>query len=102
LLPRTPDQAFAGYVALARPALDRLTGRVRPPPLTLPLSAKISSRVGVADIVLLAERDGCFAPLAVGDLPLHCLVAATHIAIVDAGSEGQAQGDACVADPLDD
>jgi molybdopterin biosynthesis enzyme len=101
-LPAAPDQAVAGYMALVRPALDRLGGRVRAAPRALPLAAKISSRVGVAELALLREQDGRFTPLCVGDCPLHALTSATHLALIDAGSEGLGAGDICAADPLDD
>ena len=101
-LPAAPDQAFAGYIALVRPALDRLASRVRPGPRALPLAAKISSRVGVAELALLREQDGRYTPLCVGDCPLHALTSATHVALIDAGSEGLGAGEICAADPLDD
>lgn len=101
LLPRQPDQALAGFIALVRPALDRLCARAAAAQLSLPLAAKISSRGGVAEIVLLKARDGFFAPLAVGDCPLQALAHATHVALIGAGSEGHAAGDIFAADPLD-
>lgn len=100
LIPPTPDQAFAVYWALARPALDRLAARAPRERRTMPLAGKIASRVGVAEIAVLSERDGRFLPLAAGDLPLQLLTRATHAAILPAGSEGHAAGEPFAAEPL--
>lgn len=100
-LPPAPDQMAAGWMTLVRPALDRLAARQRPAPLALPLSAKISSRVGIAELALLKEIAGMFAPLAVGDCPLQFFTLATHAALIAAGSEGHAAGETIAADPLD-
>jgi molybdopterin molybdotransferase len=101
VLPRQPDQALAGFLALVRPALDCLCERRPAAQLCLPLTAKISTRVGVAELVLMNVQDGFFAPLAVGDCPLQALSLATHVVLVDASSEGHGAGDICAADPLD-
>jgi molybdopterin molybdotransferase len=101
VLPRQPDQALAGFIALVRPALDRLSSRTPAAQLYLPLAAKISSRVGVAELVLLKAQDGCFIPLATGDCPLHALTRATHVTLIGAASEGHGAGDSLAADPLD-
>ncbi len=100
-LPRQPDQAFAGFIALVRPALDLLCARAPAAQVSLPLAAKISSRVGVAELVLLEVQDGSFMSLAVGDCPLQALSRATHVSLIGAGSEGHGAGDICAADPLD-
>ncbi len=100
-LPPTSDQMFAGWMALVRPALDRLAARQRPAPLALPLCAKISSRVGLAELALLKESDGMFTPLAVGDCPMQFFSLATHATLIGAASEGHAAGEICAADPLD-
>ena len=101
-LPRQPDQALAGFLALVRPALDKLSARARATPMRLPLGAKISSRVGVAELVLLDAQGDVFQPLAVGDAPLLGLAAATHVALIAAQSEGHAAGELFAAEPLDD
>jgi molybdopterin molybdotransferase len=101
VLPRQPDQAFAGFIALVRPALARLSSRRPEAQLSLPLAAKISSRGGFAEVVLLQARDGCFIPLATGDWPLQALSRATHVALIGASSEGHGAGDILAADQLD-
>ena len=96
-LPGLFDQAFGVWLGLVRPALDRLTLRQPRAPLRLALTEKISSRVGVAEVALLRREGDAFRPLAVGDLPLQCLSAATHAAIIGAGAEGHPAGEAVEA-----
>ena len=63
-------------------------------------AAKIASRVGVAEVALVRRQGDAFAPLAIGDLPLQSLCAATHAMIIAAGSEGHASGEWVDAFPL--
>ncbi|MDB5643290.1 MAG: molybdopterin-binding protein [Hyphomicrobiales bacterium] len=102
VLPNQPDQALAGLHALVRPALDALSARTRATPMSLPLGAKISSRVGVAELALLEARGDVFMPLAVGDAPIGAFRAATHVALIAAHSEGHAAGELFSAEPLDE
>jgi molybdopterin molybdotransferase len=91
-LPGAPDQAFAAWWALALPVLDRLTGRQPRKTLSLPLSRKIASLVGIAEFVLLErQRDG-WMPLAVGELSLAAIALAEAFLVVPSGSEGFAAG----------
>src|SRR5207302_7304426 len=87
-LPGAPDQALAAWWALAVPVLDRLSGRRPRRTVTLPLARKIASQVGIAEIVLLEQRDGAFVPCAVGDLPLETIARADAWLLVPGGSEG--------------
>jgi molybdopterin molybdotransferase len=64
------------------------------------LLERISSAVGMAEIVLLAREDEGVRPLAVGDLPLCAFVRADAFALVGPESEGVAAGDAVVVFPL--
>jgi hypothetical protein len=66
----------------------------------LPVTQKIASRVGVAEVALLRRQGDAFAPLAIGELPLQSLCAATHAMIIAAGSEGHASGEWVDAVPL--
>jgi len=54
-VPGLPDQALAGWLTLAVPALDRLCGRQPRNPVTRRLTRKVASSVGVAEITLLKE-----------------------------------------------
>ena len=91
-LPGAPDQALAAWWALVLPALDRLSGRLPRPPVTLPLARKIASSVGIAEIVLLEQIEGAWMALTVGDMPLETIARADAWLAVPAGSEGFAAG----------
>jgi molybdopterin molybdotransferase len=86
-----PDQALAAWWTLVLPVLDRLSGHLQKAK-TLPLARKISSSVGIADIVLLKKSDGAWMPLAIGDLSLDHIVRADAWVAVHGSSEGFAAG----------
>jgi molybdopterin molybdotransferase len=88
LLPGRVEDGYAAWLALGRPALRALAGTADPPPRTATLTAKVASRVGVAEWVAL--RGG--APLATGALPLSALAALDGLWLVPAASEGQEAG----------
>jgi len=99
VLPGTPAEAAAAWWALALPALDRLSGRLPRDRVRLPLERKISSSVGIAEVVLLERKDDSWVALAIGELSLQSIARAQAWLIVPAGSEGFAAGamvDACV------
>jgi len=91
-LPGAPDQAFAAWWALALPLLDRLAGRQPRKALSLPLSRKIASLVGIAEFVLLERQRDAWSPLAVGELSLDAIARAEAFLVVPGGSEGFAAG----------
>ncbi|MBR0821258.1 molybdopterin-binding protein [Bradyrhizobium liaoningense] len=91
-LPGSPDHALAGWFALVRPLVDRLSARQPRRPVTLPLARKIASSVGIAEIALLAEEHHAWLPLAVGEWPLQAIAGADAWLLVPAGSEGFAAG----------
>ena len=99
-IPGLFEQALGAWLGLVQPALDRLTLRQPRAPLRLPLTQKIASRVGVAEVALLRRQGDAFAPLAIGELPLQSLCAATHTTIISAGSEGHPSGEPVDAFPL--
>jgi molybdopterin biosynthesis enzyme len=86
------DQALVAWLALALPALDRLSGRQPRRTEKLRLARKIASSVGIAEIALLARQDETWVPLAVGDLSFVALVGADAWLIVPGSSEGFAVG----------
>ena len=90
-LPGAPDQALAVWWTLVLPALDRLSDQARGT-VRRPLARKIASSVGIAEIVLLAEEDGAWMPLSVGDLPFTMLAQADAWLVVPGRSEGYAAG----------
>ena len=91
-LPGAPDQALAAWWTLALPVLDRLSGLLQRQSFTLPLSRKIASSVGLAEIVLLKESAGAWTPLAVGELSLDLIAQADAWLVVPGASEGFAAG----------
>jgi molybdopterin biosynthesis enzyme len=91
VLPGAADQALAVWWTLVLPALDRLTGTQRKT-LSRPLAQKIASSVGIAEVVLLGEQHGAWAPFAVGDLPLAAIARAEAWLVVPGDSEGYAAG----------
>ena len=99
-IPGLFEQALGAWLGLVAPALDRLTLHQPTAHLRLPLTQKIASRVGVAEVALLKRQGEAFAPLAIGDLPLQSLCAATHVTIIAARSEGHATGELVDAFPL--
>lgn len=99
-IPGAPDHAFAAYHALVQPLLDRLCARRERQGITLPLARKISSGIGLAEIVLLRQEPSGWLPLAVGDLSLDHIRMADAWLVVPGGSEGYAAGTPVEAFPL--
>ena len=92
LLPGRPDAALAAFLALGRPLLAALTGARPPVPTRAPLLRKITSTIGLSEIVFARrERDGVL-PLGGADLPLHRLSEADAAILVVAQTEGYPSG----------
>ena len=91
-LPGAPDQALGAWWTLALPVLDRLSGLRQREAITLPLARKIASSVGITELVLLERIEGCWMPLAIGDLSLHAIARADAWLAVAGGVEGFAAG----------
>lgn len=91
-VPGAPDQALAAFLMLVQPALDRLTARSRRRESIRPLARKISSSIGVTELVLLQNVDEAWMPIAVGQLSLDAISRADAWLAVAADSEGYAAG----------
>jgi molybdopterin molybdotransferase len=91
-LPGAPDQALAGWWAMALPVLDRLSALRPRTSITLPLGRKIASSVGIAEIVLLEKIERSWMPLSVGAMPLEMIARADAWLLLPGGSEGFAAG----------
>ena len=63
-------------------------------PSGAPLTRKIASLVGIAEIVLLERKHGAWVPLAAGDLSLDAIARAEAWLTVPGGAEGYAAGTA--------
>lgn len=91
-LPGQPDQALAVWLTLVEPILLVLTGARPRDPVSLPLARKISSGIGVTEIVLLKQTDRAWTPLSVGALSPAQLVSADAWCLISAMSEGHPAG----------
>jgi molybdopterin biosynthesis enzyme len=101
-VPGAPAHALAAWWTMVQPVLDRLSGRKLRRKTVLPLSRKISSTVGVTEIVLLEQIDAAWMPLATGDLSLDHIACADAWLAVPGGSEGYAAKTLVSAYPLRD
>jgi molybdopterin biosynthesis enzyme len=101
LVPGRLDAALAVWLVLGRPLLGRLSGgQFDMPSLTLELTRKVISTVGLAEVVPV-RRDGDKAePLAAKHLPLSALARADGWLLVPPDSEGFAAGSAVAVHSL--
>lgn len=100
--PGAPDHALAVCLTLVQPALDVLTAKSPRREIVRPLARKISSSIGVAEIVLLEISNETWMPIAAGQLSLEAIVRADAWLAVPGDSEGYAAGTAVGALPLRD
>ncbi|MBN2759846.1 MAG: hypothetical protein JXQ79_05045 [Rhodobacteraceae bacterium] len=94
------DGLVTACLALALPALAQLSA-ARMRPRTLPLARKISSTVGLSELVFLQEDGGAWHPQPAGLVTLTGLASAQAFAILPPESEGCAAGTPLAATPLD-
>ena len=99
-IPGASDQVLAVCLTLVQPVLDKLTARAPRTGATRPLVRKISSAIGVAELVLLKTSDGAWMPLATGQLSLDAIGSADAWLVVPGDSEGFAAGTPVDALPL--
>jgi molybdopterin biosynthesis enzyme len=101
LLPGAVDAALSAWLVLGRPLLRRLSGDTGNA-MTIPaaLSRKVTSTIGIADVVLV-QRDGDgVSPLASGYFPLSSIARADGWIAVPADREGFAAGTIVQVAPL--
>ncbi len=91
-VPGAPDQAMAACLMLIQPALDRLLDRSARRKVIRPLGRKISSAIGLTEIVLLETSGDMWMPLATGQLSLEAIARADAWFAVPEDSEGYAAG----------
>ncbi|HEY7246792.1 MAG TPA: molybdopterin-binding protein [Xanthobacteraceae bacterium] len=90
LLPGRLDAALAAWHMLGRAMLRRLTGNTEPPCLrTAKLTRKVSSTLGLAELVPVRCEGSLAAPLGSGYLPISVLCRANGWILVPPESEGQ-------------
>jgi molybdopterin biosynthesis enzyme len=95
LLPGRLDAALAVWLTIGRRIVDRLAGALLKdiePAETLPLARKVSSTVGLTEVVPVRRSEGEAEPLASRYLPLSSLARADGWIVVPAESEGYSAG----------
>ena len=95
LLPGRLDAALAVWLTVGRRMLDRLAAakmNEHEAGETLPLARKVTSTVGLAEVVPVRRNAGEFEPLAAKYLPLSSLARSDGWILVPADSEGFAAG----------
>ena len=94
LVPGFVDSALAATLTLVLPCLDHLMGAApRLPALAGPLTRKVSSVVGMTEIVLLRRVGEALDPLAAGDLTLSAIAGAEAWLAILPDNEGFAAGE---------
>jgi molybdopterin molybdotransferase len=93
------DAVVAGFHALIAPALAGISGR-KQRLIEKPLTDKLVSQVGMAEICLLRDAPAGYRPLATGRLSLEALIKADAAGIVAPESEGAPAGAGFSAVPL--
>jgi molybdopterin molybdotransferase len=99
-VPARFDGMMTAFLALALPALAHLSG-TRPLSRTLPLARKLTSTVGLSELVLLTEHTGQWQPQPAGTLTLSGLAMASAFAILPPDSEGLPVGAPLTATPIE-
>jgi molybdopterin biosynthesis enzyme len=95
LLPGRLDAALSVWLLAGRRLLDRLTGTKNAesePSEIMPLARKVSSTVGLAEVVPVRRNAGEAEPLAMKYLPLSLLARSDGWILVPADSEGYSAG----------
>jgi molybdopterin molybdotransferase len=101
LLPGRLDAALAVFIATGRSLLGRLTGcAAQEPGVPMRLAKKITSAVGLTDIVFVRSGDGVADPLGNGFFPLHAMAQADGWILIPPASEGLPAGATVEVRPL--
>ncbi|MGA0596091.1 hypothetical protein ACO2SS_13595 [Enterovirga sp. CN4-39] len=100
VVPNRLADALGIWLALARPVVAKLAGARDPAREDRRLTRKISSTIGISELVLLRRAGDSLEPLATGDLPLQVMAAADAWTIIPPESEGFAAGETVSAEFL--
>jgi molybdopterin molybdotransferase len=93
IVPGRIDAAVAVWATLGDAIMRALTGRTdEAPAVTATLTRKVTSTIGMVELVPVQLRQGQATPLAAGYLPLHALAITDGYMLVAAESEGFAEG----------
>ncbi|HEY4773717.1 MAG TPA: molybdopterin-binding protein [Xanthobacteraceae bacterium] len=89
IVPGRIDAALAGFLLIGQHVLARLSGRTAEAALyPAALVRKISSTIGLVEVVPVRREGNGVVPLALGYLPLQALTQASGYVVVPAESEG--------------
>lgn len=91
-VPGAPEQALAVCLMLVQPVLDLLTARGARQGIVRPLARKISSSIGVTELVLLEVSDDAWMPIAAGQFSLEAITRGDAWLAIPGDSEGFAAG----------
>lgn len=96
LLPGRLDAALSVWLTLGRPLLDRLAGATASTevPRILPLARKVTSTVGLTELVPVRCRGAQAEPLATRYWPLSAIARADGTIVISPESEGASAGSA--------
>lgn len=100
LLPGRPDGALAAFLALGLPLLRRLAGASAPATRRASLTRKISSAIGLSEIMFVRSAEEGVEPLGGADLPLRRLILAEGAVLVPPDREGYREGELVEIVPL--
>lgn len=101
LLPGRLDAALAVWLVAGRPLLRRLTARTQlEPQRKATLARKITSTIGLAEVVLVEDTDKGAVPIAAGAFAAQALLRAGGWVLVPPESEGYAVGAIVEVNPL--
>jgi molybdopterin biosynthesis enzyme len=100
LLPGRIDAALAAWVTVGRRMLARLAFRlIEEQPFTAELARKVTSSLGLAEVIPVRRRLGRVEPVASGYLSMQALARSEGFILVPADSEGYAEGARVVVRP---
>jgi molybdopterin biosynthesis enzyme len=101
LLPGRLDAAVAVWLVLGRRMWARLTGCAEVlPPVKARLARKVTSTLGLAEVIPVRVSNGGVEPIASGYVPLSALTQADGWILIPADSEGYPPGTEVVVRPL--
>jgi molybdopterin biosynthesis enzyme len=101
-VPDLPDCLLAAALVLVPQLMRQLSGAIHDvtTSISATLARRISSNIGMTEVVLLTRENDHATPIAVGDLPLSAIARADAWALVPPEAEGHAAGDVIAANAL--
>jgi molybdopterin molybdotransferase len=100
LVPGRLDAALAIWLLIGRPLIAKLAGgRVEDAPAMLPLKRKVTSTIGLTELIPVSCAGGMAEPLASGYLSFAALARSDGWIVVPADSEGYAAGTSVAVKP---